>query len=66
MKGLNLDVYGVQEMNAEEMRKTNGGGLGGLIWDLIQIVWETRKETFSAACEIKREGGTLAADMPFK
>ena len=29
MKNLNLNKYGVQEMNAEEMRKENGGSLLG-------------------------------------
>jgi len=44
MKNLDLNKYGVQEMNAEEMKKTDGGlwwvGLGvgilsALAWDII-------------------------------
>lgn len=42
----NLIVYGVQEMNAKEMKKTDGGGwfpwnivggiiIGGLLWEVI-------------------------------
>lgn len=31
MKNLDLNVYGVQEMNAVEMKKTNGGIAWGLV-----------------------------------
>lgn len=33
MKNLNLNDFGVQEMNAEEMRKTDGG----LFWEALAI-----------------------------
>ena len=42
MKNLNLNGFGVQEMNAEEMRETDGGGgfwigviVGGLASELL-------------------------------
>ena len=39
MKNLNLNDFGVQEMNAEEMRKTEGGSfLVGLIIGLVVSV----------------------------
>lgn len=41
MKNLDLNNCGVQEMNAEEMRKTEGGFLGlivfGIAFGLIQL-----------------------------
>ena len=48
MKNLNLNNYGVQEMNAEEMRTTEGGGiLGmaifGLIGAAIGSIWGEEK-----------------------
>lgn len=33
MKNLNLNSYGVQEMNAEEMRENNGG----LFWEALAV-----------------------------
>ncbi|MEI8273371.1 MAG: hypothetical protein WCG08_12180 [Paludibacter sp.] len=48
MKNLNVNNYGVQEMNAEEMRATEGGGiLGmaifGLIGAAIGSIWGEEK-----------------------
>ncbi|MFV0392140.1 MAG: hypothetical protein ACK5KP_09705 [Paludibacteraceae bacterium] len=48
MKTLDLNTYGVQEMNAVEMRETDGGLwwivgviVGGLIYDMISNPQET-------------------------
>ncbi|MFV0471104.1 MAG: hypothetical protein ACK5L7_03585 [Paludibacteraceae bacterium] len=40
MKTLDLNTYGVQEMNAAEMREVNGGGFFRDAWDFIVGVYE--------------------------
>lgn len=37
MKNVNLNNYGVQEMNAEEMRETDGG-LASIVWLIIGVI----------------------------
>ena len=37
MKNLNLNDFGVQEMNAEEMRGVDGG-LGSIFWLIVGVV----------------------------
>jgi len=37
MKNLNLNMYGVQEMNAEEMGKLDGG-IANIIWFIIGVI----------------------------
>ncbi len=48
MKNLNLNDFGVQEMNAEEMKTTEGGGiimavLGAVIGAAIGSIWGEEK-----------------------
>lgn len=40
MKNLDLNKYGVQEMNAAEMRETNGGSLWSWLEGAAVDVWE--------------------------
>ena len=66
MKNLDLNAMGVVEMDAGEMKEVDGGIwdfiLGYIVGKLIDAV----PDAVNASCEIKREGGTLCTDMPFK
>ena len=58
MKTLDLNAYGVMEMSHQDMVEADGG--------LVFLLLLVAKPLLDAAVEIKKEGGTLAADMPFK
>ncbi|MCG8578766.1 MAG: hypothetical protein MI866_02550 [Bacteroidales bacterium] len=62
----NLAELGVQELNATEMKSINGGFINYIVGYLIGKAIDSAPKALEAATEIKREGGTLAADMPFK
>lgn len=62
MKNLE-NVVGLQEMNLQEMKDTNGGY--GLV-DLIITCVKNAPKAIAAAVEVRGEGGTTCADMPFK
>ncbi len=52
MKNLDLNNYGVQEMNAEEMRVTEGGFVGKVVKFLVEaivagVVYDVAKEAYN-------------------
>ena len=71
MKTLDLNAYGVNEMPHQEMVEANGGIIEFLYEyitgrSLAQDARTLTEALINAAVEVKKEGGTLAADMPFK
>ncbi len=67
----NLDVYGVQELNAVEMIGLNGGNpLKKWIWDytlgkLVDYLIENLPEAMEEYSNTIQEGGTTSTQMPF-
>ncbi len=68
MKNLDLNGYGVLEMNAKETNETNGGN-GILKWVVDYVVGklvDNIPAAIDASVQVKQEGGKLSTDMPFK
>ncbi|OJX87681.1 MAG: hypothetical protein BGP01_03685 [Paludibacter sp. 47-17] len=68
MKNFDVNKYGVQEMNGEEKKETNGGN-GIWKWVVDYVVGklvDNIPEAIEASNQVKREGGKLCTDMPFK
>ena len=42
MKSLKLQSFGVVEMNAEEMKESNGGAFWSVLWPIVSVyvLWE--------------------------
>ena len=59
MKNLDLNAYGVQEMNAVEMQKTDGG-----IWYhvFMTVLGFVDSYLADASMQVMREGGTTVAN----
>jgi len=70
MKNLDLNNYGVQELNGVEMKETDGGILE-FVYEYVtgrSLASDARKVTEAAAkayAQVIAEGGTTSSQMPF-
>jgi len=62
MKNLDLNAYGVSEMNHQEMVETDGGDLFGIVRKVTIAVSAFTDAAVKASVQVLKEGGTTVTN----